>query len=312
MLEESARRMTESGSFSPGWHDGMLTVGLVEAGRYDAVMRYIDAWLAAGGAADRIDQGLEGYSLLNLPGYDRRPEYRDLAGRICSMLCAWPRDEEGTVLYSDTDTRGLVYSDGTGMGTVFTARYAKVTDDPALRDLSLLQIKNWAKNGVDGATGLPYHGYSVREGARFPNLGWGRGTGWLMLAVGSVAESLPDPETDALCARIAEPLFGFLGEDGMFPWTLAERRGSPDTSATGMIMWGALRMRERGLLPSLTDDTVDRAARATASFAREDGRVFGASGECYDFGCYSEKYDEHNKWGQGAALAFLSLWGKLK
>jgi hypothetical protein len=34
--------------------------------------------------------------------------------------------------------------------------------------------------------------------------------------------------------------------------------------------------------------------------------VYGSSGECYDFGWYSGKYDEHNKWGQGAVLAFLA------
>ena len=41
----------------------------------------------------------------------------------------------------------------------------------------------------------------------------------------------------------------FRMKNGMFSWNLPDVEGPSDTSATGMIMWGVLKMKERGLLP---------------------------------------------------------------
>ena len=307
LLENPDGHSVKEDGLRLGWPDGVLTLGLVEAGRYDAVSRFLDRWIDDGAAVEAVDACLAGYAMLRL--YQRRggEKYRAAAEKIADFFRHdWPRDPDGTLMYSSSDPNRRVYSDGTGMGTPFSALYSKLFGDAEMADLTRLQIKNWMKRGIDPATGLAHHGYGVLEGIKFNNIGWGRGTGWLMLAIGSCAAYTGDPETDRISEDFVRNCFRFRMKNGMFSWNLPDVDGPSDTSSTGLIMWGVLKMKERGLLPDVTDEVVAETARACASFVREDGKVYGSSGECYDFGWYSGKYDEHNKWGQGAALAFLA------
>lgn len=308
MLARSAEEKNAKEEWGqPGWPDGTLALGLCEAGRFGALARYADEWISHGAPVTSVDAGLFGYSLIALYERGGGEKYGNAARKIADFFKnTWPRDREGTLLYSDRDENGRVYSDGTGMGTAFSARYARVFGDREFSDIAARQIANWMKNGIDPETGLAYHGYSVKEDIRFPNLGWGRGTGWLALAVGSCAESLRDPATDALCEKFLTDVLRFRMKNGMLSWNLPDTDGPSDTSATGMIFWGALKMKERGLLPDLAPDELVSSADAAAPFVRDGGKVFGSHGECYDFGYYSDKFDEHNKWGQGATLAFFA------
>ncbi len=312
MLAESAERMKKEGGIRLGWPEGVLTLGLVEAGRYDAVGEFLDRWIEDGAVVHAVDAGLCGYAMLRLNEVRPAERYRAAADKIADFLRddKWPRDADGTIMYSDSDPNRRIYSDGTGMGAPFAARYGLDFGSAEFTELADLQIKNWMKRGIDPATGLAHHVYSVSEGQKFNNIGWGRGTGWLMLAMGACAESHGDPETDRISEKFVTDNFRFRMKNGMFSWNLPDTDGPPDVSATGLIMWGVMKMKARGLLPDVTEDMIAETARACASFVRENGRVFGSSGECYDFGFYSEKFDEHNKWGQGAVLAFLSLLEK--
>ena len=308
LLDTPDGHSRRDGSLRLGWPDGMLTLGLTEAGRYDAVGRFLDRWIEDGATVGAVDAGLCGYAMLRLNEIRPEKRYRDAAEKIAGFLkSGWPRDPDGTMLYSNSDPSRRVYSDGTGTGTPFLARYGRDFDDAEFTGTADLQIKNWMKRGIDPATGLAHHVYSVSEGQKFNNIGWGRGTGWLMLAAGACAESHGDPETSRLSERFVTDIFRFRMKNGLFSWNLPDTDGPSDASATGMIMWGVMKMKGRGLLPAVTDGMIAETARACESFIREDGKVYGSSGECYDFGWYSDKFDEHNKWGQGAILAFLSM-----
>lgn len=308
LLDTPDGHSRRDGSLRLGWPDGMLTLGLTEAGRYDAVGRFLDRWIEDGATVGAVDAGLCGYAMLRLNEIRPEKRYRDAAEKIAGFLkSGWPRDPDGTMLYSNSDPNRRVYSDGTGMGTPFLARYGRDFDDAELAGLADLQIKSWMKRGIDPATGLAHHVYSVSEGQKFNNIGWGRGTGWLMLAAGACAESHGDPETSRLSERFVTDIFRFRMKNGLFSWNLPDTDGPSDASATGMIMWGVMKMKGRGLLPGVTEDMISETARACASLIRGDGKIYGSHGECFDFGWYSDKFDEHNKWGQGAILAFLSL-----
>ena len=308
LLDTPDGHSRRDGGFRLGWPDGMLTLGLIEAGRYDALGEYLDRWIEDGAAVCAVDAGLCGYAMLRLNEIRPTERYRAAAEKIADFLRgdSWPRDSEGTIMYGNSDPYRRIYADGTGMGTPFAARYGRDFGDAEFTETADLQIKNWMKRGIDPATGLAHHVFSVSENQKFNNIGWGRGTGWIMLAIGACAESHGDPETDRISEKFVTDNFRFRMKNGMFSWNLPDVDGPSDTSSTGMIMWGVMKMKARGLVPDVTEDMIAETACVCASFIREDGRVYGSSGECYDFGCYSDKFDEHNKWGQGAILAFLA------
>ena len=96
-----------------------------------------------------------------------------------------------------------------------------------------------------------------------------------------------------------------------FGWTLSplEKDAPSDTSATGMIMWGVMQAKLKGLASSVSDETLRAIAKAGLTDVY-DGVVKGSSGGAGGFGAYSEEYDENNGWGQGGLLSFYALYLK--
>ena len=189
--------------------------------------------------------------------------------------------------------------------TPFLARYGRLFDDSETRARARLQVNNFLKYGVDPARKLVNHGYTT-GGAGRGEMGWGRGTGWLMLAVGGVMENCPDETTCTGCDALIKNTFRYLSDDNTFSWSLSEREGPSDSSATGMIMWGVLKSKEAGYGESVDDGTVKAIAEACLRFFGDDGVVYGCSGPSGGFGSYSENYNENNGWGQGGILLFYA------
>ena len=55
----------------------------------------------------------------------------------------------------------------------------------------------------------------------------------------------------------------------------------------------------------------EKAAAALYALVDENGKVTGSSAECVDFAQYRQQYG-NNPWGQGAVLAFLALYEKVR
>ncbi len=286
------------------WGKGLLAMGLLDMGRYDVVEDYIQMWMDHPDRGEILstDAGLAGYCVLGLYELTGEEKYAELAHECLEGLLARPTDRYGEIKYDRGDNEDI-YVDGTGMVTPFLARYSAVFDDEEVRRIAVLQVSNYLKMGVVPKMYYVFHGY--KGGALYGEMGWGRGTGYLMLAIGSVMRWCGDEEINARCETFIENMMKRLKPEYKFGWTLSEPDAPSDTSATGKIMWGVLLAKEAGLASSVSDATIKAIAKAGLTDVY-DGCVRGSSGGSGGFGSYSELYDENTEYGQGAMLCFYS------
>ncbi|MCQ2456592.1 MAG: hypothetical protein MJ096_04465 [Clostridia bacterium] len=155
--------------------------------------------------------------------------------------------------------------------------------------------------------GLVAHGYTGKSDLQ-GEIGWGRGTGWMMFAVGSVLGYCPEDDVAEKCAEFVDGTMSYLLDTDNFSWSLGKKEGPTDTSATGPIMWGITKAklnRDGDKLPNVSIEKIISVALACLR-DEKDGVVYGASGECLDWNVYNDRFG-HYKWGQGGVLAFIAL-----
>ncbi len=311
MLKDAARSLEAEPDYPSflSFRYGMLALALIECDRVDAVKEYVDLWLnyAHRDEVRPCDPGLVGYAVLDLYERTGDEKYADLCREFLASFDTWPCDRYGEIKYDDSLDHQDIYVDGTGMVTPFLARYAAVFGDEEVRKTAALQVTNYLRMGVDPARHMAYHGYS--GGVFAGELGWGRGTGWLMLAVGPVMCYCNDENANAQSEKFIEWTFKYLKPENKFGWTLSERDAPSDTSATGMILWGVMKAKQAGHATCVSDETLRAVAKAGLTDVY-DGVIKGASGESGGWGSYSENYDENNGWGQGGLLSFYALYLK--
>ena len=293
--------------FLNNWPDEMLLIGLTEAGRYETVRRFVDVFIETDEVPYADDGGMLGYAVCELYekfGYEK---YKKLCERVLAELDDFPKDSRGQIKYdSDRSPEAQdVYVDGTGFATIFLGRYAALFSDERVRALANLQIDNYLNFGIEKQTGLTAHGY-VNSAHLRAEIGWGRGTGWLMLALGSVLGYCPTDDVARRSRAFVNKTMEYVLDTDNFSWSLGKKEGPTDTSATGPIMWGILKAKEKeDRLPEIGIERIKSIAVSCLSDVK-DGVVYGASGESGGWGAYSDRFG-HYKWGQGGVLAFLGM-----
>ena len=71
--------------------------------------------------------------------------------------------------------------------------YGEIFDKQEYRELAVLQIVNFLSYGMDGKTGLPYHGYDMTDSCKYGIIGWGRAVGWLLRGMMGCTRALIHP-----------------------------------------------------------------------------------------------------------------------
>ncbi len=296
---------------------GTLLIGLIEAGRWDAVKNYIDFWIGTGRVDITNEFGLTGYALICLYEKTGDESYLPLIEKLREQTDEWPTDVFGELKYDNSWEHQDIYVDGTGMFTPFLAKYAELFKDEKTVEFARLQVSNYFKYGVNRITEKVYHGYQ-NGGVYQGEDGWGRGTGWFMFALGTVLKYCPDDATVTRGEKFIEKTMKYRLDDGSFPWSFSEPRESApsDSSATGMIMWGVMKAKENGHFGNVSLDEITRSAKALLADVHEGGVVRGTSGPSGGWGAYNSDghgnynttYDENNGWGQGGTLCFLAAY----
>ena len=296
---------------------GTLLIGLIEAGRWDAVKNYIDFWIGTGRTDITNEFGLTGYALIALYEKTGDESYLPLIEKLREQTDEWPTDVFGELKYDNSWEHQDIYVDGTGMFTPFLAKYADLFGDEKTAELARLQVSNYFKYGINRITERVYHGYK-NGGVYQGEDGWGRGTGWFMFALGTVLRYCPDGTDTERSEKFIEKTMNYRLDDGSFPWSFSEPRESApsDSSATGMIMWGVMKAKENGHFGNVPLDEITRSAKALLADVHEGGVVRGTSGPSGGWGSYNNDehgnentaYDTNNGWGQGGVLAFLASY----
>jgi rhamnogalacturonyl hydrolase YesR len=228
-----------------------------------------------------------------------------------------PRDADGIIVYNASKSSSI-FADGIGQTSMFLSLYGRCFGEDRALDLAKKQLLGFMKNGMDEKSHLPYHGYARREDGSIEKKGvlsWGRAAGWLIMglseyvscmrmgrASGADADSKEADDTLLLdwYKELTTALLTYTRPDGGYSWQVQAIDGHLDTSATGMILYGIL----NGCGCAQKDMT-----RGRELFDREtsDGKVGNALSSCDDFGVHYQTYGNY-PWGQGAGLAFVSLF----
>ena len=258
---------------------------------------------------------------------------------ICAgWIKAAKKTADGILAYRSQHPDWL-FADTLGMLCPFACRYGAQKQDKELLNLGLRQLELFFQKGMDEKTGLPYHGYDEKTGMKYGIIGWGRACGWMLLGLSQSilwiseqpagAEQADKQQSEQSAAQpsfqssfregcnrllllqqqLLDSVFSWQRADGGFSWQLQAQEGHRDTSAEGMIGYGAWLAAETAAVQRSEQwsPALSRLAAIMQTSIR-DGRVTDCSGECKGFAEYPQVYGTY-PWGSGSALAFLA--GKL-
>ncbi len=147
----------------------------------------------------------------------------------------------------------------------------KSTTDIVYLDRAAFQLKTYCEK-LQRPNGLFYH----RDDAPFY---WGRGNGWAAAALTEILLVLPEthenyqPLLNAY-QKMMLTLLDFQGEDGMWHQLLDDPESYPETSCTGMFLYGLASGIDKGWLPlEKYSANVEKAWNALAAYVNEKGEV---------------------------------------
>lgn len=292
--------------------DAAACVGKIDR----ALAAYYERWFQRGMPLAVLDDLLAGETLLDIytkaqegsvhegPGLSGS-QLKTALDRMAAYAAGHPTDGTGSFLYRPATGETTVFADGIGLACPFLYRYGELFDQPKWKELAVLQIANFFAYGMDGVTGLPYHGYDRKDGCKYGIIGWGRAVGWLLRGMAGcmISDHGSERLRESFTALVDAALV-YQRQDGYFAWQLAAIEGPADTSATGMICAGIRRGIEMRVLAGATYENALAAGRCALESAVRDGLVYDCSGECEGFSCYPQRYGAY-PWSLGPALTVL-------
>lgn len=245
--------------------------------------------------AARTDKELKG-------GESRTRQYRQAVDKMADYAMEYAKDEAGSLLYRAGRGNGYVFADTLGLVCPFLYRYGMTFNRQECMELAVKQIANFLAYGMDGVSGLPYHGYDMKDGCKYGIIGWGRAVGWMLRGMSKCFLS------DYGRQRLREPFIGLVDtvlayqrEDGAFSWQLQALEGPKDTSVTGMVCTALKEGIELKILVGENYRQAFERGRDSLQKSIRGGKVYDCSGECEDFARYPQKYDAY-PWSLGPAL----------
>ena len=327
------------------WPAGLLLLGLVETGNPEAqnsARTYLQRHLHAGGAHPRLlhlDDALamgaglrlyqkeeERIGALEQQSPQETSRLSDFSSllhegkRFADILRKLPADAEGSMIYNPASGGDDIFADGCGMVSFFFSLLAacKGQDGSSYLSFAASQLTAFLRHGMDKRSGLPYHGYSLKKGAKQGIPGWSRAAGWLLMGYTEYLiackkmngrQSLPDEKLFLPYFQLLQSILNCQREDGALSWILCSSEGAVDTSGLSMLCYAIGRAEGEGLLaecPTLLPQQIFSLRHSLLPYIREDGLVTGSLSACEDFAVHRQIYGSF-PWGQGAALAAISL-----
>lgn len=310
------------------WPTGLLAAGLWSCrvqlaedgpaahGIEENLSVYYERWIRKGMPVPVIDDLLAGETLLGIymeikEGSQRfhkslsEKQVEEAVYRLASCAKEYPKDGAGSFLYRPAGGESYIFVDSVGLSCPFLYQCGEIFDRQEYRELALRQIVNFLSYGMDGATGLPYHGYDMTDGCKYGIIGWGRAVGWLLRGMmGCMTSDYGRERLGAPCVSLMDVVLGYQRQDGYFSWQLQAVEGPADTSATGMICAALKKGLSLGVFEGERYEKAMTAGRRALEKSVRDGVVTQCSGECEGFSRYPQRYGAY-PWSLGPALEVL-------
>lgn len=299
VMRKSSKRMVQS------WQLASCMLAVTEA-EHDSTKRQVDirrflsedgTWKAA---PDKVDYGMLSYTVLRIASEDKVQWIKPAMDQMVACIRK-NKGLDGTISYSMGTKSPRRYVDTLGFVCPFLALYGTVFDDLQYVELSINLIRKYFQEGC--MDNLPFHCYRIDSGEPLGVYAWGRGTGWLMLALvdswSSIKESDKKAQLEEIIEAIGERCVSFEMEDGGFSSILPEMC-KYDSSATAMIGYfyaKAGKILGRKEYFDIAERCVIKLMKETNSF----GMVDHCQGDTIDLGIFSDNYS-FMPFAQGMAL----------
>ena len=260
--------------------------------------------LLAGETLLNVYQEMREQSLTNLLGLSQE-KVREALDKLAAYAAGHPVDGTGSFRYRPAHDSTFVFADGIGLACPFLYRYGEIFGKTEYRELSVRQIVNFLSYGMDGGTGLPYHGYEMTDGCKHGIIGWGRAAGWLLRGMsGCLSSDYGRQRLEEPYRELVKAVVTWQRPDGCFSWQLQAVEGPADSSATGMICAAWQQGMAQDVLAGEDYEKALSAGKKALEKSVRDGLVYGCSGECEGFSCYPQRYGAY-PWSLGPALEIL-------
>ena len=283
------------------WQKAALLLGAEESGEKEKIKSFTESELTENGSFKNFvkspDFALLAYAVLR--NGDDKEFLRSAMDEVYLFLKESAKD--GTVPYN-INIKDIRFVDTLGMVCPFLTLYGKVYNCEDALILAKKQLREYADCGIDDKTGLPFHCFNVKSGARLGICGWGRGCGWYALSLSEMLRVSLDEEILCLAENFMKKLIPYQIENGGFSrQILCESTG--ESSGTAMI--GHL----ASVLFKITGKEIykkcaDSAAEFIRLSTRKNGKVDYAQGDTKGIGFYSKKLDTMPA-AQGFSLLLL-------
>lgn len=262
-----------------------------------------------------LDDALSGMALIELHQITGEERYRQAADEMMRFLSFHITDKAGSLLYRPNQKNGYVFVDSIGMICPFLCKYGHTYGDAKAIGLAVTQIQNFVDFGMDGKTGLPYHGYKFEDGLKYGIIGWGRAVGWLMIGMSEslafMDETSPDYEyIKQIYRRLVDKVESYQLENGLYCWQLGAKEGPVDTSATAMILYSIAQSLNMKVLIGIHRSRMLRGREALLGMVKE-GKLDNALAECQGFSLYPQVYGAY-PWSLGPALSLFAVTSEEK
>lgn len=305
------------------WPMGMLFLGLSYANCSQDIIQqkllsYTEKWSKKTDMkVSYVDDSVFGFASIRLYKQTGNAIYRFTGDKIFNFLKAYKKNPQGSIIYNEKAGNDYVFADGAGETAMFLSKYGDEIGVDEASALSATQLLNFYKNGIDLHTGLPYHAFSLSEDKKLGLVGWSRAMGWLLMGYSeflSSKKNLLSHETSKAYDELHKQFISlcdvtlkYVRPDGGFSWMLQAIEGEADTSATAMIGYSMKKALNSNLYdrPEIIKSAVTRMEMFIISNTN-DGSVNQALSGCEDLAVHRQVYD-HYPWGQGPALALLSM-----
>lgn len=239
-----------------------------------------------------IDAICPGRNLVRLYARSKADKYELAAARLRRQLVKQPRTTDGAFVHKKKYPSQL-WADGVYMGMPFLAAYSAAFENGKSNAEVVREFVVARKHLRNPANGLYFHAWDEKKQQPWadPKTGlskehWGRGMGWLAMAVVDVLDLIPPGEQ-----KLRAPLLEIVNELGVALsrfqdpktgtwWQVLDKPGAPgnyrESSASAMFTYFFARAVSKGYLPATYRDTAVRAFEGLVHefiSVHADGRV---------------------------------------
>lgn len=172
------------------YHRGFLYTGLaLYAEAYgdteirDACSRHLKSFVDKNGnflyKVKFSDQALIGAAYCSMYRQTKDSIYKKAAYNLLSFLKERDKPDTGIMYREPAEWQ---YCDVLGMTIPFLMEFHNTFNDSIAQSMAYRNFNIYYTYGVDKETGIPSHGYNIKNHIKLGSMNWGRGIGWYLLA----------------------------------------------------------------------------------------------------------------------------------